>query len=256
MNYNYHTHTFLCGHATGTPEEYILEAINGGIRYMGFSDHAPHTCKNGQEGGFRVPMAKAKDYVNDLNALRNKYADKIDIKIGFEMEYFPESFDEMLDTVKNFGAEYLILGEHFMHDELPDGVHATRGGDSVELLDEYVYCVTSAMKSGAFSYIAHPDMYKFTGDKSVFLNKMRDICKASAKYNVPLEINFLGIRDNRHYPDDGFLAVAGEEKCPMTFGFDAHDIKSACDLASYEKAMDKVQKYGINYIGKPTIIAL
>ena len=41
MNYNFHTHTYLCGHATGLPEEYIQRAISCGIKHLGFSDHAP-----------------------------------------------------------------------------------------------------------------------------------------------------------------------------------------------------------------------
>ena len=35
MNYNYHTHTFRCNHANGTPEEYIQRAIENGINYIG-----------------------------------------------------------------------------------------------------------------------------------------------------------------------------------------------------------------------------
>ena len=40
--YNFHNHTYRCGHATGTDEEYVLEAIKNGYEVMGFSDHAPY----------------------------------------------------------------------------------------------------------------------------------------------------------------------------------------------------------------------
>ena len=39
IDYNYHTHTFRCGHAYGTDEEFVLEAINQGFRFIGFADH-------------------------------------------------------------------------------------------------------------------------------------------------------------------------------------------------------------------------
>ena len=39
MDYNYHTHTFRCGHAAGTEREYIETALKNGILRMGFSDH-------------------------------------------------------------------------------------------------------------------------------------------------------------------------------------------------------------------------
>ena len=38
---NYHTHTFLCEHATGTIDDYIASAIDTGIEELGFSDHSP-----------------------------------------------------------------------------------------------------------------------------------------------------------------------------------------------------------------------
>ena len=41
MDYNYHTHTTRCHHAVNSDEEYIQAAIEAGIKYLGFSDHAP-----------------------------------------------------------------------------------------------------------------------------------------------------------------------------------------------------------------------
>ena len=40
----------------------------------------------------------------------------------------------------------------------------------------------------------------------------------------------------------------------MTFGFDAHDVPSAFDEKSLKKAKMLVEKYNLNYIGKPDII--
>ena len=47
MKYNFHTHTYHCHHASGTPEEYVLRAIEGGVTEMGFSDHFPFDFENG-----------------------------------------------------------------------------------------------------------------------------------------------------------------------------------------------------------------
>ena len=69
-------------------------------------------------------------------------------------------------------------------------------------------------------------------------------------------MNFYGIRDNRNYPDSRFWKIAGEEKSPMTFGFDAHTVESAYDGESLEKALALVEKFNLNYIGKPSIIKL
>ena len=42
MEANYHTHTWRCRHASGTERDYIENAIDHGIRILGFSDHTPY----------------------------------------------------------------------------------------------------------------------------------------------------------------------------------------------------------------------
>lgn len=87
--FNFHTHTYRCGHAKGTDEEYVLSAIKMGYDTIGFSDHAPYIFPDGSESGFRVKKKDARDYADSVRALQEKYKDKIDIKLGFELEYFP-----------------------------------------------------------------------------------------------------------------------------------------------------------------------
>ena len=38
---DYHTHNERCGHATGTIENYILEAIDKNLDEIGITDHFP-----------------------------------------------------------------------------------------------------------------------------------------------------------------------------------------------------------------------
>ena len=253
MDYNYHTHTFRCSHATGSEEEYIKTAIDGGVKFMGFSDHAPFKFDDGYEALYRVPMDKAQDYFNVIGALREKYKDKINIKIGFEMEYYPTHFAKMLENVLNLGAEYLILGQHFVNEEYPYGTPSS-AASSYEELKDYVSSVVSGIESGYFSYVAHPDIIAFNGNEDLYTKEMRKICVASSKHGIPLEINFLGIRANRTYPKQTFWEIAAQEKSPVTFGFDAHDVESAYDIKSYEKAMAMVNDLGLNYIGMSKII--
>lgn len=253
MIYNYHTHTERCGHAKGSEEDFIKRAIENGIKYMGFSDHFPFLRSDSRESSFRVPLSMVDDYFETIKALREKYKDKIDIKIGFEMEYYPENFKQMLENAKKYGAEYLIMGEHFTQEEL-DGVESSgEPSDSIEKLKNYADCLCDGMASGAFTYIAHPDLINFTGNDAVYVSEIRRICRASKEYDVPLEINFLGIREGRLYPRDLFWKTVGEEKAPVTFGFDAHSVRAAFDGASLVEAKEMVKKYDLNYIGMPKL---
>ena len=72
MNYNYHTHTVRCHHASGSSEEYVKKAIENGIKYMGFSDHIPFVCDDGKEFDYRVPFGEGRDYGKEICSLRDR----------------------------------------------------------------------------------------------------------------------------------------------------------------------------------------
>ena len=256
MIYNYHTHTYRCGHASGEIEEYIQRAIECGIKYMGFSDHLPYICSDYLDTVFKVKAGDAAAYCSEIGVLREKYKDKIDIAIGFEMEYFPQDFNKMLKSVIDSGAEYLIMGPHFIAEGNKESSHMLTETKDADRLSNYVDCVVKGIKTKAFTYIAHPDIINFTGDVSIYRKEMRKICIASKEFNIPLEINFLGIRDNRIYPKEYFWEIAGEEQSPVTFGFDAHDADNAFDGTSLEKAKELVCKYNLNYVSKPELILI
>lgn len=253
MNYNYHAHTFRCSHATGTPEEQIKFAIEHGVKYMGFSEHAPYLFPDGYESWYRLQTKDIDDYFSELYALREKYKDQIEIKIGFELEYYPLYFKDMVKTALDAGAEYLILGHHYLNSEYPNGSHAFDKTEDISILREYVSEIIEGMHSGYFSYVAHPDMLNFVGDMDVFLKETRKICLASNELNLPLEINFMGMRSNRNYPVCEFWKMAGEIGCPVTLGSDAHSVEAAYDAKCIEKAHKLIEKYNLNYIGRPKL---
>ena len=256
MNYNLHTHTARCGHATGTEREYIERAISCGIKELGFSDHLPFRFSDGYESYYRIPISMVTDYLTTLTNLREEYKDQIKIHIGFEMEYYPCHFEEMLKNARQYGAEYLILGHHFLNNEHPDGQATTAMSTEPTQLKEYVDCVVDGIKSGVFTYVAHPDIFNFAGDEACYLNEMKRICDASVTYNVPLEINFLGIRSQRRYPRELFWELAGKTGAPVTFGSDAHDPQNTFDESSLALAKEWVKKYSLNYIGRAEIIPI
>lgn len=256
MIYNYHTHTTRCRHASDSDEEYVISAINAGIKYLGFSDHAPFIFPDGYESTFRVEVSAIDDYFSSLRNLKYKYRDKIDIKIGFEMEYYPAYFPAMYDLAFESGAEYLILGQHYLFNEHPDGRPSSAYTDKLEDLKEYVDCVKGGIRSGAFTYVCHPDMIKFGGSDEDYYREMKSLCEVALEYETPLEINFLGIRSGRNYPREFFWQIVGEVGAPVTFGMDAHTKEDAGDILSLAKASELVKRFDLKYIGMPKLVPL
>lgn len=254
MTENYHTHTYRCHHATGTERQYIETAIAGGITRMGFSDHAPFLEPSGKEQSYRVSMMDAPLYIQSLRQLREDYREQIRIEIGFEMEYYPVYFEQMLKTVCELGAEYLILGQHQIRYGEEDPVDSVRPNRSEQDLACYVDTVIAAMQTGVFSYVAHPDVFRFEGAEAIYTKHMRRLCRAAKQANLPLEINFLGLRDKRHYPNPLFWQIVGEEACEVVLGCDAHAAKEACDPIMEREALAMAERYHLRINPHPTLI--
>ena len=221
MRANYHTHTFRCGHATGTEREYIENALAGGIEILGFSDHCPYDLP-GLHPGIRMASEELEGYVAALRALREEYAGRIELHIGLEAEYYPAGFSALLRHARAAGIEYLILGQHFLGNEAGDAYNGAPTED-LRQLDRYVAQSIEAMDTGVFTYFAHPDLIHFTGDTKAYEDAARTLCRAAKERGLPLEINLLGLRTGRNYPDERFWRVAGEEGCDVILGCDAHD---------------------------------
>ena len=245
---NLHTHTARCRHASDTEEEYVLRAIDAGLEVFGFSDHFPLAAENGKESSYRVPVGEVAEYVGTVNELKKKYAGQIEIHVGFEMEYYPSRFEEMLENAKKYGAEYLICGPHFIESEYIGGVYVNWKTSEDQILLAYTDRVLSAIRSGVFTYIAHPDLINYHGDEALFQECARKIGICAKENNVPLEINFLGIRDNRSYPNERFWQAFSGMDVPVVFGFDAHDAVNAADLASSVRANEMVKKFGLKLV--------
>ena len=77
---------------------------------------------------------------------------------------------------------------------------------------------------------------------------MERLCKAAKETNTPLEINLLGIREGRHYPDERFWAIAGEVGNDIVLGCDAHRPADVCDKASERVALELVKKYDLHLL--------
>ena len=101
---NYHTHTTRSGHAEGTEEEYILTALRCGFKVLGFSDHTPWAYATpGFVSRIRMLPSQLDDYVLTLRGLREKYADKLHIRIGLEAEYFPAYLGWLREEMERLG---------------------------------------------------------------------------------------------------------------------------------------------------------
>lgn len=244
---NYHTHTPRCNHAVGTEEEYIETALNAGMKLLGFSDHTPYFFDGDYYSGFRMRPELLPDYARTVLWLRELYRDRIDIRLGVECEYYPKHFQDVLSLLRDNQVEYLILGQHFTGNEY-DSVYGGRATDEETRLRQYCHQAMDAMNTGLFTYFAHPDLLHFRGDPGIYLKYMREVAREANSCGMALEINLLGLREGKWYPNLLFLEAAAEENSKMILGADAHEPSVLDDPETEATARAMAARFGLEIL--------
>ena len=249
MLHNYHTHTTRCGHALGSEREYIENAIENGFQTLGFSDHGPYVEPVGFLKGHRVPIELTAEYFSTIRALKKEYEKDIRILCGVELEYYPETHAAEMAFLKEFQPDYLLLGQHFVGVE-KDGVRSHAGGLD-ERLTAYVSQVLEGLATGDFLYLAHPDMAGYNYSDEAIEREYLRLCEGAKALDIPLEINLLGVRDHRWYPDERLFKIAAGVGNKVVFGLDAHTPEAFSHKRSVLQAEEMVKTLGLNLVEKP-----
>ncbi len=245
---NYHTHTWRCQHAGGDEREYVENAIRDGLKILGFSDHVPVTFNN-YYPGVRMNPSQIDDYVNTVLDLRDEYRSDIEIHLGFEVEYYPDYFEQQAEMLSPYPIEYYLLGQHFTNNEY-DGVYCGKRTDSDEVLIRYCSQAAEALETGRFTYFAHPDLIFYDKDPVLYEQCMRKLCEKAKDLSIPLEINLLGIEAHRNYPKPLFWKIAGEVGNDVVIGSDAHSPEAVFNEDALREAEMIVQKNHLHLLEK------
>ena len=244
---NYHTHTHRCNHALGREEEYIEEALKAGLQILGWADHTPYLFTGGYYSNFRMRPAQLEGYVRTIQNLQNQYRGRIEMPIGLETEYYPKHFGQLMDFLRDHPIDYLILGQHFIENEYDAPYCGLVTGDK-DVVRRYCSQSMEAMNTGLFTYFAHPDLIHYQGDRRFYMDTVRPLCAEAKSCGMPLELNLLGIREGRHYPNRYFWEVAAEEGCEVILGCDAHTPQSVNVPEAERKALALAKELGMKVL--------
>jgi len=252
--FNYHTHTYRCGHALVVDDEqYAIKAIEAGFKTLGYSDHCPYSHYSKKTD--RMDFYEMQGYINSVKAIKEKYKDKIKILQGFECEYYDETVAD-LNYYASF-SDYLILGQHNPTPEA-DVEYCLTCRDP-ELVCRYAYLVEKGLHTGKFLYLAHPDyfcggIYDFNDD---VIEATKRICLAAKQTNTPMEVNIKF--DNRKpkeyafgysmmYPMRKFWEIVQDYDVRCIYGFDAHNPGTLLRMDHYETADKILEGLKLNFV--------
>ena len=201
QKFNYHSHTYRCGHADldMKDEEYIQEYIKMGFEKVAITDHCPEKNEIDKRDNMRMKYIEKEEYLNSIKTLKEKYADKIQIETGFEVEYLPGE-EENLKELKN-ETDKIMLGQHFIYDDNKQlRIFGTHNFTDEELI-RYAEYIETAVKLNIPDIIVHPDIYMHKRENfgEIESKVANMICKVVEKYNIPLEINLAKVFNKTYY---------------------------------------------------------
>ena len=240
-------HTALCGHATGSLDEYVRHAMDIGLKEIGFSDHAPmvHERLPGVTMDFRqLPL-----YHRLIDDVKAKYANQITIKYALEADFIPGFEDKTKSIIGGYPYDYIIGSVHYVNGwavDDPAAIEHWKTQDINHIWREYFKLLRQSAQTGMFNIIGHCDLPKKFGHRATM--DMSDEVKTTAQVfkncGVAIEINTSGLRKpiGEMYPCPEHLKIYSAAGVPLTFGSDAHtpgdvgkNFKEAVDLARAAK---------------------
>ncbi len=217
-----HNHTPLCNHAEGEVDEYVQAAIKKGIKYFGFSDHAPMDF----DPSYRMRFDEMPIYEKMVQDVKRKYQDKIEVLLGYEVDYLNHHLD-----VRVLGADvdYLIGSVHFIDEwgfDNPEFIGRYENEDIDTIWQQYFDAIEAMARSKKFDIVGHLDLikvFKFMPKKEINLIAHNALV-AIKDADMVLEINMSGLRKpiEQTYPSKELLQLAFSLDIPITFGSDAH----------------------------------
>ena len=193
---DFHTHTTFCD-GKNSPEEMVLSAIDKGLKVIGIGCHSLTEYPQDK----CINLQTEPVFCQQVNALKVKYADKIKVYCGIEMDYH---------TNKSVGKyDYVIGSSHFFKrdkelfyiDKSKDDFIQTAtklfDGDYYKLSQEYYENVSCIVEKTNCDIIGHIDLItKFNQDGALFdETDYRYVCAYKkaidklVKFDKPFEIN-------------------------------------------------------------------
>jgi histidinol-phosphatase (PHP family) len=233
----HHCHTKRSDGAN-TAQEMIEMAINKGFTQIGISDHINvHPCLDASKIVWTMPFEEVASYVEDLKKLREAYKDKITVRIGAEVDFFPDFTPGIVSKLKEFDFDYFLGSVHMLGEESIDGCYKDWVNFSQEQIDEhyvlYWQTLKSMVSSNLFDIVSHMDLPKKFGfyPSAQVVPEIDEIIDSILKIVLDLgmwvEINTAGVKlpCKDFYPRESILQSCKKLGIPLIMNDDSHSTK-------------------------------
>jgi histidinol-phosphatase (PHP family) len=219
MPTSHHSHSGqFCGHATNTLEEMVQQAISLDMETFALTEHIPRDTIDlyPEETDAQALVQLFDAYYPEALRLREKYASKINILIGFEGEWIRASSETIIrDLLGRYKFDVFVGSIHHVHtkpidydDETYHEARRLSGGSDQDIFEAYYDQQLDMLKALTPPIVGHFDLIRLKSDDperdwtsmpAVWAKIVRNL-DFIASYGGILELNSSAIRKGMSEP--------------------------------------------------------
>lgn len=249
---DYHIHTLYSGDCNTNLDDIVISSINNNLSSICITDHLDfdYECD-----GILFELDK-DDYFNSITNLRNKYIDKIDIRIGVETGLEPDKANRLDSFINSHNYDFVIGSSHLVNGQDPYYPEYFKNKTDYQAFLEYfesiLYNMNYCQNFDVYGHIDYVVRYSPNKDANYNILDYKDIIDEILKkiitLNKGIEVNTSGYRSGLDNPNSCFEIIKRFKELGgeiITLGSDAHYAKHIA--YNFDKAADIIKACGFNY---------
>lgn len=240
---NYHSHCNFCD-GRSYPEDFVKFAISHGFRAYGFSSHSPLPF----ETFWNMPKDDMDEYLKEIGRLKEKYAGKIEIYCGMEIDYLDKTYNASIPYFQNLPLDYRIGSIHFlpiMEPLIEENMMCIDGsfsdfkqstdtyfdGDIKKVIHCYYNSSCEMIEAGGIDIVGHLDKIYMNGQKFAdfsldatwYRKEILNYLDLIHEKSLMVEINTKNYTKKKElYPHQSLFKLLKERNIPILVNSDCH----------------------------------
>lgn len=236
---NYHSHCLYCD-GRANMEDFIRFAISEGFTSYGISSHAPLPFPT----AWTMEWDRMEDYLSEFARLKKKYADKIDLAIGLEIDYLNKDSNPASSRFRELPLDYRIGSVHMLYSPEGNIVDIDTPADTFrQLIDKhfdgdldsvvrlYYKNLLRMVELGGFDIVGHADKMHYNAscyrpgllDEPWYDALVRGYFLEIARHGYIVEINTKAYHElGTFYPNERYFTFLKALGIRVQVNSDAH----------------------------------
>lgn len=236
---NYHSHSLYCD-GRASMEDFVRFALSRGFTSYGFSSHAPLPFPT----AWTMEWDRMEDYLAEFRRLKQKYAGRIELYIGLEIDYLNEESNPAAECFRCLPLDYRIGSVHLLYNEAGKVVDADLPaakfrqmvdehfhGDVEQVVRQYYERSWRMVELGGFDIVGHADKVHYNAsfcrlgivDEPWYDRLVCDYFAEIARRGYQMEINTKAYEElGVFYPDERYFPLLRELGIRVQVNSDAH----------------------------------